>query len=288
MGAESFKNGESPAASTSGTGRRGTMVERLKQTLKSRLSPSQRRLLRRLLADFTASFRRRDLNKLAQLYRSDKWGTHWYTQHYQRHFAHMRNRKVVLIEIGIGGYSDPESGGSSLRMWRKYFPQGRIYGIDIADKSPHNERRIRTFKGDQSDEIFLRHVISQTGTPDIIIDDGSHLNHHVIKTFDILFPLLADQGIYAVEDTQTSYWPDYGGSSRELDSAQTSMRKLKGLADGLNHAEYIRPGFEPSYFDKHIVAMHFYHNLVFVCKGWNNEGSNEIKGNMPPSRPPET
>ncbi len=27
-------------------------------------------------------------------------------------------------------------------------------------------------------------------------------------------------------------------------------------------------------WDRHIVSMHFYHNLAFVCKGENKEGSN--------------
>ena len=48
---------------------------------------------------------------------------------------------------------------------------------------------------------------------DIIIDDGSHLNRHVVKSFQVLFPLLADDGIYVAEDTQTAYWPGEGGSS---------------------------------------------------------------------------
>ena len=112
-----------------------------------------------------------------------------------------------------------------------------------------------------------------TGAPDIIVDDGSHLNEHVIETFEVLFPLLKDGGIYVVEDTQTSYWPDYGGSSDDLKNANTLMNFFKTLVDGLNHAEFIKPGFDPHYYDKNIVSMHFYHNLIFVCKGRNDEPS---------------
>jgi hypothetical protein len=39
----------------------------------------------------------------------------------------------------------------------------------------------------------------------------------------------------------------------------------------MNHIEYARPDYMPSYFDQHIVAMHFYHNLVFIYKGHNDE-----------------
>ena len=224
-------------------------------------------------------FYRGNLRRCARIYGSDKWGFHWYCQHYERHFAHLRRKNIILLEVGIGGYEDPKSGGSSLRMWRRYFPHGQIYGIDIADKSAHNERRIHTFQGDQCDEEFLRQVVARIGKPHIVIDDGSHINSHVIKTFQILFPVLADDGIYVIEDTQTSYWPEFGGSSENLITAPTSMCMLKGLIDGLNHAEYVRPGFVPSYFDKRIVSMHFYHNIVFVHKGLNDEGGRSIKSN---------
>ncbi len=57
------------------------------------------------------------------------------------------------------------------------------------------------------------------------------------------------------------------------------MGFFKKLTDGLNYAEFDRDHFEPSYYDKHIVAMHFYHNIVFIQKGLNNEGSNLLRKN---------
>ena len=93
----------------------------------------------------------------------------------------------------------------------------------------------------------------------------------------MLFPLLADDGIYVVEDTQTAYWPDFGGSSDDLLHALTSMSLLKSLVDGLNHDEFIKPDYIPSYDDQHVAALHFYHNLVFIQKGRNDEGSNSIR-----------
>ena len=40
----------------------------------------------------------------------------------------------------------------------------------------------------------------QIGRIDIIIDDGSYTTHHIIKTFEVLHPVLATGGIYIVED----------------------------------------------------------------------------------------
>src|SRR3954454_13480307 len=63
----------------------------------------------------------RNLKMLATVYMSDKWNTHWYAQHYEDHFRHFRNKKINILEIGIGGYDNPRRGGGSLRMWRTFF-----------------------------------------------------------------------------------------------------------------------------------------------------------------------
>jgi hypothetical protein len=215
-----------------------------------------------------------NLNVLATIYNSDKWNTHWYTQHYQTHFAPLRRRRLNLLEIGIGGYDDPRQGGASLRMWRTYFPKARIFGIDIEDKRLHDERRIKTFRGSQADPEFLERVLDEIGQVDIIIDDGSHRNEHVLRSFELLFPRLAPDGIYAIEDTQTSYWPNWGGSSEDLNRKDTSMGMAKSLVDCLNHMELRIPGYVPTYLDQHVVGLHFYHNLVFVQKGRNTERTN--------------
>ena len=243
--------------------------------------------LRPLKYLYVKLFRVQDLSALAKLFRSDKYGAHRYTQHYAHHFSPRKHEKLKVLEIGIGGYDDPLSGGASLRMWKNYFPKSFIYGLDICDKKSHDERRVKTYQGSQIDEAFLRRVLSDIGKADIIIDDGSHQNSHVISTFQFLFPLLANDGIYVVEDTQTSYWAEYGGSSHELNSPETMMGFFKGLLDGLNAVE-IRSDRPRSYFDKHIVSMHFYHNLIFIYKGDNDEprgsSSADASGRRPNDR----
>jgi hypothetical protein len=217
----------------------------------------------------------RNLVALAMLYGTDKWGHHWYAKHYQTYFAPLRLKRLSILEIGIGGYDDPAAGGASLRMWRTYFPRSMIFGIDIYDKSRLDERRIKTFRGSQVDERFLRAVLDETGPLDIVIDDGSHRNEHVIRSFELLFPYLREGGMYVIEDTQTSYWPSEGGSSTELNNVRTTMGFLKALVDGLNHAEFAHEQ-EPSFYDRNIVAIHFYHNLVFIRKGPNDEKGGDL------------
>ncbi|WP_328675759.1 class I SAM-dependent methyltransferase [Streptomyces sp. NBC_01261] len=215
-----------------------------------------------------------DLCKLAAHFKTDKWGAHKYAQHYQRYLQHLRGEEFNLLEIGIGGYNRAGEGGASLRMWKHFFPQAQIYGMDIQDKSFVDEDRITTFIGDQSDPESLLSIQEKIGRLDVIIDDGSHRSPHVVTTFHTLFPLLSDGGIYVVEDTQSSYWPEWLGSE-DRESPDTSMGMLKRLTDGLNYEEFVDDDYKPTYFDLNIRAVHFFHNLVIIEKGANAEGTNK-------------
>jgi hypothetical protein len=244
---------------------------RLRSLLQANLSPSRYRRLARVTKDIQGWWYQNDLNRLALLFGTDKWGSHWYTQHYQRYFGPLKKKRLNLLEIGVGGYENPDEGGESLRMWKAYFRNSQIVGIDIRDKACFREHRVDVRQCDQIDTEALLRLSNEYGGFDIIIDDGSHINEHVIKTFCILFPELRQNGIYVVEDVQTAYWPTWGGG---IGNPQTSMAFFKGLADGLNHVEYPIADYEPKYFDQNIVELAFFHNLIFICKGNNNEKSN--------------
>ncbi len=234
--------------------------------LKRRFTKVQKRYIKKRIYPLQFLLGFRDLNKLAEFYETDKLGVHFYTTHYQTHFAPKKNKKIKLLEIGVGGYDNPNKGANSLRMWKGFFKKGQIFSIDIFDKTRLEENRIKIFKGSQVDIEFLEKVVRKTGELDFIIDDGSHINEHVIKSFNYLFPKLKSGGIYVIEDTQTSYWPGYGGSNLEMNNTTTIMGYFKSLIDGMNNAEFRIPEYEKSYFDENIFSMHFYHNLIYIYK----------------------
>jgi hypothetical protein len=225
---------------------------------------------------------RKNLNQLAKLHNCDKWGNHFYTQHYMSHFNNIRKNDLILFEIGVGGYNNPLKGGASLRMWKDYFRNATINAIDIFDKSHLQEKRIRIFKGDQTDDSFLKSVIKEIGCPDIIIDDGSHVNEHIIASFKHLFPYLKNGGWYVVEDLQTSYWKSFGGNSENLNDPSTAINFFKSLVHGLNHKEFMIENYVPSYTELNITEVHFYHNLVFIRKDLNDESSSYLINNKVP------
>lgn len=227
---------------------------------------------------------RQDMIALATHHGTDKWGSncHWYAQHYGTHLEELRQQPITLLEIGIGGYEDPNAGGASLRMWRDYFPNATIYGLDYYDKTPQAGERIRIYQGSQVDPVTIAKIIMDCpGGFDVIIDDGSHRSEHIIATLNMLWPSVKQGGWYIVEDLQTAYWPAYG-TAPHASAQQSSVEFLKSLVDCLNWQEVPRPGYSPNMFDSSLVAMHFYHNMAFLRKGENNEGSNILVNNAFP------
>ncbi len=220
----------------------------------------------KLVSRGLSSFCRSDLPTLARLFNTDKL-SHGYIPRYQSLLSGLCSKRFNLLEIGIGGYESHTTGGESLRMWKAYFPHAQIHGLDIVEKSGVAENRIHVWQGSQVDPEILMRIHATAGGFDVMIDDGSHRSEHIIETFKILFPLLHPGGHYFVEDTQTSYWPTYGGKAVEHDPTdQTAMGYFKNLVDGLNHEEYRIPGYKPTYFDDQIDSIFFWHNLIAVRK----------------------
>ena len=234
------------------------------------------------------------LRDLALAMGTDKEGAHSYTSAYERHLERFRDRPITMLEIGVGGYGDPNRGGASLRMWKAYFPLGHIIGIDVQDKTQFSEDRITILQGDQGDPVFLSDLAARFGPFDVVIDDGSHRCQHVITSFGALFPHVRDGGVYVIEDLQTSYWEKYGGSSTP-NSPGTSMTLLQRLTDGLNYAEFDIPNYVPTYTDLWVRSITFYHNIAFIEKAPNLERSNMLPPHprpnrrfaLPPPKPPE-
>lgn len=195
---------------------------------------------------------------------TDKLYAHHYDEEYIRHFTPLRDCPVKLLEIGIGGYDAPHRGGESLKVWRDYFQQGRIVGIDIEDKSFCNAERITTIICDQSDPDQLRVLSTAHGPFDIIIDDGSHIQEHIRTSFHTLFPLLNSGGVYVIEDMATAYHPGYGGCQDHFNGHATSLEMLADLIDGLHWHFWRDRG--PSDLQRLVKSIHISRELAFIYK----------------------
>jgi len=180
---------------------------------------------------------------------------------YEKYFHNYKNKKINILEIGIDD-------GGSLKLWRKYFPNANIVGLDIFEKD-FEINGVKMFQGDQSNISDLKRITNEYKDFDIIIDDGSHVSKQTIKSFHYLFDFLKKDGLYVIEDLQTSYLPNFGGSRINL-KKNTTMNFVKSLSDSINYELNDRPFFKKKKFDGNISYVHFFQNIVFIKKGKSN------------------
>ena len=129
-------------------------------------------------------------------YNTDKY-EHGFIDVYEPYFNNSKNVKNVL-EIGV--YF-----GGSLQYLSDKFPDAKIYGIDIEDKTQYNTDNITTYIVNQEDRNALNKFLEETNVEfDIIIDDGGHTMKQQQVSFGTLFKSLKKGGIYILEDLHTS------------------------------------------------------------------------------------
>ncbi len=226
-----------------------------------------------------------NLNQLAIKYKCDKYGSHFYTDIYQKYMSSKKKEKITLFEIGIGGvepkigYSGLNTGGESLKMWRDFFKKGKIIGLDIVKKNLKLGKRVQIYHGSQTDSQVLSKIINKYNNFDFIIDDGSHKFKDVKYSFEFLFSSLKEGGYYFIEDTQSSYIRELGGDGANLLNHSTVINYFKKIIDKINFQEIENPYYKPDYFAKNITEIHFYHNLIVIKKEKNLEKSNILINN---------
>lgn len=217
------------------------------------------------------------LIEIAKKYQSTK-SYMMYFDLYEKFLNKYQNSNIKILEIGVFN-------GDSLKIWREYFSKAIICGFDIEDKKI-SIPGVDILIGDQTDHICLSNLIYKYKNFDIIIDDGSHVSKHIIKSFNFLFDYLNLGGLYIIEDLQTSYFPRYGGSRVNLNKQNTSINFIKKLLDSVNYENHDRPFYKKNKYDGLIKSVNMYQNIAFIEKGnsrkflyknYNNSLSEKIK-----------
>ncbi len=185
----------------------------------------------------------------------DKW--HHYLPLYDRYLTAWRNTPVRMLEIGV-------SRGGSLKMWRKYFgPDAVIFGIDIDPRCARlNGDAGQVRIGSQDNPKFLKQVVAEMGGVDIVLDDGSHVSAHIRASLDTLFPMLADGGLYMIEDLHACYWAPFGGGYRRPGSF---VETVKTMIDDMHHW-YHDQGERIGATAGSLAAIHAHDSIVVLEK----------------------
>lgn len=148
----------------------------------------------------TPKSQKNELTTIFNKYNSDKQTLHHnYGYYYNRYLKPYRDIDALnYLELGVFQ-------GESLLSFRDYFwKANNIVGIDIEEtctKYSDSYNNIYVEIGSQTDKKFLTNVNNKYGPFDVILDDCSHDLNYTIESFEILFPLLNNNGIYIIEDT---------------------------------------------------------------------------------------
>jgi hypothetical protein len=157
-----------------------------------------------------------DIDDLLNKHASDKQSQNGYAPIYHALFKNLRHASIDLLEIGIGtllpnvycsmyGHDLPGyRPGASLRAWRDYFanPDAHVYGLDVQpDTLITDEPRITTALCNTVDAKSVNETLTAFKILfDIVIDDGSHIAEQQILTLKNIWPFLAPNGLYVIED----------------------------------------------------------------------------------------
>lgn len=218
---------------------------------------------------------------------SDKWAS--YLPVYDRWFASYQDAPIRLLEVGV-------QNGGSLQIWAKYFANAKkIVGCDInpdCAQLTYDDARVGLVLGDVKAATVREKILAHSEMYDIIIDDGSHKNADIIKTFKYFYERLAPGGIYVIEDLHCSYWAKWHGGLWRADSAMEFLKSLTDLPNleswGVNWLPHMWIGkfkslsrFRPAdYAD--IESISFYNSMCLIVKGkgTNTIGSRVVSGSL--------
>ena len=194
-----------------------------------------------------------------------------YLRHYEKWLASWRDQEINIIEIGVDK-------GQSLGTWLSFFPRARIIGVDINPEcSKYAGDRVSIEIGSQDDPGFL-HKICTKYPPSIIIDDGSHQAHHIIYTFEQLFPKLAAGGVYIIEDMAFHYgsvaknWAPVEGHKPTqyfLDLADACLGRC---------AQTVKNWGTKGYCDDNVDSVYFISSAICINKKQDKPKSFDIEG----------
>lgn len=131
-----------------------------------------------------------------------------YLQWYDATVGAEHEKVLRVLELGVHR-------GGSLALWRDYFPNATIGGVDrdLSQLVCEDRTRIEVFEGSQTDAGFLRSTAAAFAPEglDVVIDDASHVGWESEIAFRALFEHLRRGGWYVIEDWGTGYvgsWTD--------------------------------------------------------------------------------
>ena len=144
---------------------------------------------------------------------TDKNTTHSYLTLYEKLLESKQETATTILEVGIGSFG--EKNGGSIKLWKDYFTNATIYGLDILpmnriiDDLLNNDRVILYTSTDAYDnDFFTTHFLNKNIKCDFMLDDGPHTIESMIQFIKLYSQIMKDDGILIIEDVQSLDWID--------------------------------------------------------------------------------
>ena len=144
--------------------------------------------------------------------KTDKNTTHSYLGLYDDLLMDRRESARNVLEVGIGDFG--EKNGGSIKLWKDYFPNATVYGLDILpidrvmDELLEDPRVVLLTGVNAYDQrIVKEEFINKRNVKfDFLIDDGSHQLGDMKTFIKYYLPIMADDGIMIIEDVPDARW----------------------------------------------------------------------------------
>jgi hypothetical protein len=144
---------------------------------------------------------------------TDKNTTHSYLPLYQTLLKSKKESAKNVLEVGIGDFG--EKNGGSIKLWKDYFTNATIYGIDIIpierviDELINNDRVILYTCSDAYNvDFFKAEFLDKNVKCDFMLDDGPHTLESMKQFIKLYSQIMTDDGILIIEDVQSWDWID--------------------------------------------------------------------------------
>jgi cephalosporin hydroxylase len=134
-------------------------------------------------------------NRTNHTHGTDKEVHKYCSTFYDKEFIKYKDKPIKLLEIGLFR-------GGSLILWRNYFSQAEIIGVDSINygsiQNTQNLKNVMVYINDAYSVNFANFLPKF----DIMIDDGPHSEESQMKFLEIYLPKLNDGGVMVIEDIQ--------------------------------------------------------------------------------------
>lgn len=142
---------------------------------------------------------------------TDKNTGHSYLPLYQTLLEKKKETAQNVLEVGIGNFG-PKNGGS-IKLWRDFFTNATIYGLDILpidrviDELLTDDRVVLYTSIDAYNENFFKlNFLNENIKCDFMLDDGPHTLESMIQFIKLYSQIMTDDGILIIEDVQSFDW----------------------------------------------------------------------------------